>query len=119
MDLALDSTGDLDITTDGDIYLTTGTDAVRQDLQIRLAFFQGEWFMDTRIGLPYFQQILGQKPRYAVLAQIYRKVIMSAALVTAIENLEFDWDGTTRTLDVSFNAVTVLGTVEVRMELII
>ena len=37
------------------------TETVAQRLKIRLLTFQGEWFMDTTYGVPWFQRILGIK----------------------------------------------------------
>ena len=38
------------------------TENVGQRLRLRLLTFEGEWFLDTTYGVPYFQRILGRKP---------------------------------------------------------
>lgn len=118
MDLKLDTNGDLDI-TDSELSLTSGAEAVIQDLQIRLSFFLGEWFLDTRQGIPYYQQILGKKPRLNVIRAIFRKAIMTTTYVNQIEELTLDYDGATRLLVVDFAVATDFGIVSLRKELII
>jgi len=60
-DLCLDAdTGDL-LLSDGAARLTApGTEATRQRMQLRLSFWQGEWRLDRRVGIPYAQR-LGRK----------------------------------------------------------
>lgn len=72
-------------TPDGDIDLTGGkqtlvTDPVQAGaikLRNRLLLFKGEWFRDTRVGLPYFEQILVKNPNIALLENIFRQAIVS------------------------------------------
>ena len=59
-DVALNADGDLTI-RDGDLHIIDGTEAIRQHLQVRLAFFGGEWFLDRGLGVPYFERVL-RKP---------------------------------------------------------
>lgn len=89
---------DANNTNIGDIYLVNGTDRltatlaeeVQQELYTRFRFFQGEWFLDTTAGVPYIQTattpvaILGNKIPYAIVAQIFRQVIVTCPGVRAI-----------------------------------
>ena len=105
MDLLLDSQGDLDIST-GDLQLTTGGEAIAQHLRIRLQFFLGEWFLDSRIGIPFFQSILIKNPATNVVRSIFRAAILSTPGVISLSELTIDFDGPTRTLAVAFTAET-------------
>lgn len=67
----------------GDLYLEGGTprltktlaEEVAQELFIRFRFFQGEWFLDGTVGLPYNQKILGVKTPIGILDQIFKSVV--------------------------------------------
>jgi hypothetical protein len=100
MDLKLNANHDL-LIEDGDLVLVDGVDAVAQDVDIRLQFFLGEWFLDTRLGVPYYQQILGAKPRLGAVASIIRKAIFTTPGVVSISDFSIDWEGATRTMSIS------------------
>lgn len=110
MDIALDTFGDIDVST-GDLVLLDDTDAIKQHLRIRLQFFLGEWFLDTRVGVPYFEQLLGQKPNDEVVRSIMRSVVLSTPGVTEMRDLTIDYDGASRNLAVAFTAVTDTGAI--------
>lgn len=117
MDIALDpDTGDL-LIEGGDLVLTTGRDAILQHLTIRLQFFLGEWEWDTRIGVPYFQDVLVKAPDLNVVRTLLRETITSTPGVTGLQNFELDLDG--RTLRLDFEASTTEGPVTFDRELIL
>lgn len=80
----------------GDLYLENGTirltrtltEEVAQELFIRLKFFKGEWFLDTTLGLPYFQSILVMGASTDAVAQIFRRVIAGTPGVKSIKSLQ-------------------------------
>jgi hypothetical protein len=108
MDIKLDSSHDIAIEND-DLVLLDGVDAIGQEVSIRLQFFLGEWFLDARVGLPYYEKILGQKPRISVVTSIFRESILSTPGILTVTDLEIDFTGATRALSVSFFADTVEG----------
>ncbi|MEC4682386.1 MAG: hypothetical protein VST70_01710 [Nitrospirota bacterium] len=57
---ALDPYGDYQL----GIFLTDTPAAVAQVVATRLALWEGDWFLDTTSGTPYFQDILGRKTNY-------------------------------------------------------
>lgn len=118
MDLKLGTDHDLAI-ENNDLVLVDGLDAIAQDLRCRLQFFLGEWFLDQRIGMPYFQQILGAKPRLPVIKEIFRKAIMSTPGVLGLNDLSVDYEGTGRSISVAFKARTDTGILTFEEELII
>lgn len=117
-DLKLTPSGDIAIENDC-IVLVDGKDAIAQDIRVRLQFFQGEWFLDRRIGVPYFQRILGQKPRLSVLKAIFRKAILTTPGVLSVSDLTVSYDGTSRVIEVSFSASTTEGEITFDRELIV
>jgi hypothetical protein len=117
-DLQLATDHDLDLAA-GDLILVTGVDAIAQDLDIRLNTFKGEWFLDTRIGVPYFQEILGEKPRLVALKGIFREAILLTPGVQSISDFVLSYDGPTRVLSLSFLVASIEGTFAYTKELII
>ena len=100
MDLKLDLNGDLDV-TDGDVTLLEGQDAIAQNIVTRLRTFLGEWFLDQRIGVPYFESILIKNADVRVIESILRRTITTTDGVDTVDNLTFDFDGVIRKLDVT------------------
>lgn len=114
----LNSDGDLDFST-GNYTKVTGVEAIAQDCETRLRTFLGEWFLDTRIGVPYYQDILGQKPRIPVVRNIFRKAVLTTPGVINVTDLNVTYDGATRELSVSFIGETTEGTFTFDKELIV
>lgn len=119
MDLKLDDNGDLEIGNDGDLILIDGIDSIAQHLLISLKFFRGEWFLDLRIGFPYFEEVLRKAPDLNVVRLLFREAILATEGVLAVTDLALDYDGTTRGLSVSFRAQTSEGPLDFDQELII
>ena len=118
-DLKLDpGTGDLAI-EDHSLVLATGVEAIAQDCRVRLKFFLGEWFLDTRLGVPYYQRILGKKPRLPTIRSIFRKVILTTPGIINVSDLVVDFELRTRKLSVSFRAISTEGSFTFDEELII
>lgn len=64
------------------------TAIVAQRLKITLYTFLGEWFLDSTIGVPYFQQIFGKIRTKATVDLIFQRIISDDPDV--IEILSFD-----------------------------
>lgn len=64
------------------------TEIVAQRLKVTLYTFLGEWFLDTTVGVPYFQQIFGKIRTKATIDLIFQRIIASDPDV--IEILSFD-----------------------------
>jgi hypothetical protein len=101
MDLKMDTNNDLDVTA-GAVSLVDGVEYVAQNCEIRLKFFLGEWFLDQRLGVPWFQRILGQKPRLNAVSEILQSAALTTPGLDAINEWELDYDGATRALSISF-----------------
>lgn len=89
-----DGTGDLLLTTrNGAKGLTLSSDssaAAAQKLTNRFLLFLGEWFLDTTIGLPYYQAIAVKNPNKKVLKQLFQQVILSVPTISKILELTVD-----------------------------
>lgn len=102
-DFKLDAFGDLDLSTN-DLVLLEGADAIAQHLLLRLNIFQGEWFLDQRIGIPYYEQILIKSPNLIAVRGIFRQAITSTPGVEQLERIDLDFDRSRRELSLSFSA---------------
>lgn len=109
MDILLDSDGDIDI-TDNSASLVTEYEAIAQHLKIRLRTFLGEWFLDTRVGIPYYQEFLIKRPNKLVMDTRLREAILETPGITDLGPLEYSFDGANRTLAISFQATLDSGT---------
>lgn len=108
-DIALDlSTGELDVSTGG-LRLTRGAEAVAQAVFIRLRFFKGEWFLDEDAGTPFYEHILVKAPQADLIRAAFRDRILETPGVSDVPSLTLDYDGPTRSLEVSFTATTDFG----------
>ncbi len=94
MNLFLTAVVDADNPVEGDINLTAGqitlvedNAAIRQHLTNRLRFFLGEWFLDVRQGIPFFEKILIKGVNPSVVRSIFRRVIRTTPGVSEVERL--------------------------------
>jgi hypothetical protein len=107
-DLALGEDGDLELEA-GDLVLVEGNDAIASSLAARLQFFRGEWFLDTAVGVPYFEVLLRKNPDLAVVREVLRTEALGTTGVGAVDSLELDYLGESRELVVSLVARTDAG----------
>lgn len=74
-------------------------------LKHRFQFFKGEWFLDTRQGIPYFTTILGvKKPNIEIIRRMIRRIILSCPPITAIPRLDVYYLPSARKLTFEFEA---------------
>jgi hypothetical protein len=90
---------------------------VVQRLGENLGFFLGEWFLDLRQGVPYFQRIIGETPDLALLDTLYRRAILGTAGVGSITSLLLSYDNAKRLLSISFECVLTDGTTVTQADL--
>lgn len=85
------------------------TENVAQRLRIRLLSFEGDWFLDTTYGIPWWQRILGQKPTKSAIDQILQQEILSENGVK--ELVSFNSSFVNRKYSASFQVRVVNGEV--------
>lgn len=115
-DMYLDNATRDIVIQNGDLYLTSDIDFIetmRQRIRANLLTFLGEWFLDDEnnptVGVPYFQSLFADKiPTIELAEAIFIKALADIEGVTYVESLSFDYDRTTRVLNVSFK-VQILG----------
>jgi hypothetical protein len=95
-DLALDK---------GQLILQEGTEEIRQLTTQYLRTFLGEWFLDTSIGLPYFQEIFEKQLNVNDIDPIFINEILSVPGIIRLLDFDLDLpDVAARRLEVSFEA---------------
>jgi len=111
MDLKIDPvTHDLVFDGNGDLTLVDGTDRIVQQARIRLRTFRGEYFADERVGMPYYERILGVKPlRQSVVIAALREALLGIPGMRDVYDIVFAYEPTSRTARVTFRAVSDSG----------
>ena len=94
--------------------LIDNAERVAQQVLITLRFWLGEWFLDTREGVPYLEYILVKNPNMSHIKQILTEKIKSVDGVNNIVSLDFDFRRITRELYVNFEIDTDYGLVTER-----
>jgi len=106
-DLLLDPVTHDMVYSNGETPLTSDRNlTVAQRLKIKLQTFKGEWFLDTTIGIPYFQVIFQRGVSKATIDTIYQEAILSEPDVVSIVEFNSIIDTTTSTYQMSFKVKT-------------
>lgn len=95
---------DLDLTGE-QLSIVTGDDAIVQHLSVRLRLFKGEWFLDLRVGIPYYDSILIKNPDLVAIRSIFRRAILTTPGIASLDALDTEFDAANRRLTVTFTAI--------------
>ncbi len=107
----------LDVTTHDMAYsgydcsIVSGLDQVRQNVKIRLLLIRGEWFLNSQLGLPLFEQILVKNPDLSAIDVMIKATILETPKVREILSYSSSLNRGTRKLSISFTALTDYGEV--------
>ncbi len=72
--------------TNGKLKLVDGVTEKGQKIRNRFALFRGEWFLDIRTGVPWFERILGIKnPDLRVVGRMLRGIVLSVTTIVDVE----------------------------------
>ncbi|UPW35885.1 baseplate protein [Pseudomonas phage EM] len=82
-------------------------DIVAQRLKIKLYTFLGEWFLDDRIGIPYFERVLGKSRSLPAVDAIFQSEIMRDPGVLEITSWQSGIDPHTREYSMEFTVRTI------------
>lgn len=96
------------------VRIIRGPDAVIQRIRQRFRMFLGEWFLDTRLGVPYYDSILVKNPDVGVVTTIFRKVLTDTPGVARVASMTARVDRGARQLTATFEAVLEDPTIIVR-----
>ena len=95
-----------------DFALVDGNERVRQQMHIHLLTFQGEWYLNTNFGVPYFENVLGKQIDRALIESVIKAEIMKVADVLEITSFEMEIDASVRSLTVEFSVMTTFGVLD-------
>ena len=94
---------------EGNLVLVRDARAIAQRVENRFRFFLGEWFLDLREGVPYFQEILIKCPDVKVVRQIFLGVITTTPGMADVLDFDMQYDPTSRTLYYQWSGITDSG----------
>ena len=69
----------------------------------------GEWFLDQRLGIPYFEQVFIKNPNLSVLNNLFRGVVANSPGIAEVQEFSLAINSATRALTVTFLAKTSSG----------
>jgi hypothetical protein len=90
----------------------SGTEAVAQNVLTRLKLFKGEWWENLNLGLPMFQDILGQAASSKGLLAMQlavQTVILGTPYVISISSMQVQFNETTLQLQITATVQTAFG----------
>lgn len=102
------TTGDLDFST-GTLQIVTSRNACAQRLRNAFEIALGEWFLDTRQGVPYIEIIFEMGTPKLVISRIFQDVILRDKEISNILDFDFVVDRQARSGAFTFNAQTING----------
>jgi len=113
MDLAIDlTTRDLTF-TDGDLTFKTGSEACQQRLQIKLLFFFNEWFLDTSIGLDWFNIVFIKNPVQNLIDNMILVEITDDPEVITVLEYSTSYSILQRKLSINLKIETIFGIINI------
>ena len=107
----LDTDHDLALDSGGRFEFVSGDEATGQEVATRLLFFRGENFLDSREGVPYFQEIFQKGTDPARVRALIRATIQSVPAIVDVPVCEIVTDPATRRAVCTWSARTNTGTV--------
>jgi len=106
---------DLFLGNNHDITLVNNDLGVRKDaltvtaqcIETRLKLFLGEWNLDTTLGIPYFQAILGQKVDKGLISSYFMSEIAKERNVKSVDDFSVKFEG--RRFEIEFKCALYFG----------
>lgn len=111
-DIALDANKHDVVLKDGDIIMIDDRMRIAQQVKIRLLRWRGEWFLNTRDGLPYIEHILVKNPNMLHVREMIKDELSQVEGVKRVAQLLLSIDSPNRVLSVQFVLDTDYGTIE-------
>ena len=96
------SGGDLQI-KDFDFALTTRDTVIAQRVQRHLLLFKGDYWLDTELGVPYYQSILGTRNSLDTVQAIFINSIREVEGVDEIIKFDIVFNDSTRTVTIELS----------------
>lgn len=112
MDFLLDDNNDF-IIEKNSLVAADNINEVKQKILAKLRTFQGEWFLDLGLGMPYYQEVLKKGVDLRILSSIFKSAILEVGGVTEITSFTMNLINATRELsiDVTFRVGSTTTTI--------
>lgn len=107
--MAIDFDKNLTLTSDGDLTLLTGDDALAARLESRASTQQGEWPYNTAYGVPWMFSVLGERADTASTRALIASRLLADPEVAAVDRVEFNFTPGTRTATISVSVKSLSG----------
>lgn len=114
LDIKLNEKWDLDY-RDGGLFFVSGVARVAQQVKQALLILLGEYFLDTRIGIPYREAVWVKNPQPTLLRTIFTETLLAVEGVTRVVDLRLAVDDATRRLFITAVIESRYGEVKVRL----
>ena len=101
------ATGDLALDASGALRLATGKDAIGQHARQRLLTHEGEWFLDTSAGVPWFDRIMVRSFDADVAEAIVKDEVAGTPGILSIDGISVAFVGPQREVRVKDLRITV------------
>jgi hypothetical protein len=83
-----------------DLVLIQGSEETAQNLSVNLRTFLGEWFLNTSLGIPWFQEILVKGTSIQQIESIILNAILSTNGVLNVSRFKIELDNKERQLSI-------------------
>ncbi|TDI74592.1 MAG: hypothetical protein E2O82_03675 [Betaproteobacteria bacterium] len=115
MNLLLSNDKDIQV-IDGNLPLVEGIDELTQISELRFQSFQGDWFLDLDLGMPYFEVIFQKATSVTEIETIFLNEIGDIPGIIDVKSFNLSLAPETRTLTVEFSALTTDGVLDFSTE---
>jgi hypothetical protein len=86
----------------GSLAVVKNAEAVGQHVRVRLMTYEGEWFLDNQVGVPWIRDIVGHQYDPIMAESVLKAEILDTDGVTDISSFSVRFDNSTRGLS-AFN----------------
>ena len=109
IDLKLDKiTHDIDISTN-DIEIINDYNYLEQKIKVELLFFFAEWFLDTTIGIKFWETVFIDNPNLTLVDNLFKTSLLEINGVNELLSYDSEYDSTTRNFTLNFSLQTDVG----------
>ena len=81
------------------------SDSVKESVKQRLLTVKEEWFLDLRLGLPWFTELTGRNVLMEKIKSSVARTIIGTDKVSELVSLDIDFDKTVRRLFIQFEYI--------------
>lgn len=103
--------GDIDLSSGNVVIVTNPAQVTAIKLTNRFKFFLGEWFLDKRQGVPYYQHVFVKNPDLPSISQMFTRIILQTPGTDSVLQSSFDFISNQRKLNAAFKVRTIDGAV--------